>query len=415
MAEVRGTVEPGFEQVRDAFQDNFDSHGEVGAAFSLYVDGKAVVNLTGGLTTEGTDYNEDTLQMVFSSTKGATALCAHILAQRGLLDFDAPVAQYWPEFAAEGKGEIPVSWLMCHKSGLIDTTRRLSLDDALDWDTVVTALAESTPVWEPGTQHGYHAVTYGWLVGEIVRRVSGKSIGEFFAAEVAGPLGLDFWIGLPEQQHDRVSRLIPMGLPEGVDLEVISAAGAGAGAGAGADVEAVTDELAAPASIGLVQMLDMLLGPDNLAGKALSAPGGAFLDQEAWNTPELWSAMIPAANGVTNANSLARMYAACVGEVDGVRLLSEEAMQKAIEVQTDGADAVLMFPIPFALGFMRTSDFSPLSGERSFGHYGAGGSVGFADPDRKLAFGYVMNQMQFGLAGDPRTAALIKAVEASIS
>ncbi|CAB4532612.1 unannotated protein [freshwater metagenome] len=411
MAEVRGTVEPGFEQVRDAFQDNFDSHGEVGAAFSLYVDGKAVVNLTGGLTTEGTDYNEDTLQMVFSSTKGATALCAHILAQRGLLDFDAPVAQYWPEFAAEGKGEIPVSWLMCHKSGLIDTTRRLSLDDALDWDTVVTALAESTPVWEPGTQHGYHAVTYGWLVGEIVRRVSGKSIGEFFAAEVAGPLGLDFWIGLPEQQHDRVSRLIPMGLPEGVDLEVISAAGAGAGA----DVEAVTDELAAPASIGLVQMLDMLLGPDNLAGKALSAPGGAFLDQEAWNTPELWSAMIPAANGVTNANSLARMYAACVGEVDGVRLLSEEAMQKAIEVQTDGADAVLMFPIPFALGFMRTSDFSPLSGERSFGHYGAGGSVGFADPDRKLAFGYVMNQMQFGLAGDPRTAALIKAVEASIS
>ena len=413
MAEIRGTVEPGFEQVREAFEENFDSHGEVGAAFSLYVDGKAVVNLTGGVTTEGTEYNADTLQMVFSSTKGATALCAHILAQRGLLDFDAPVAQYWPEFAAQGKGEIPVSWLLCHKSGLIDTTRRLSLDDALDWDTVVSALAESTPVWEPGTQHGYHAVTYGWLVGEIVRRVSGMSIGEFFATEVAGPLGLDFWIGLPEQQHDRVSRLIPMGLPEGVDLEFISAAGTGAGAGAGVDV--ATGEPAEPASIGLVQMLDMLLGPDNLAGKALSAPGGAFMDQEAWNTPEMWSAMIPAANGVTNANSLARMYAACVGEVDGVRLLSEDAMHKAIEVQTEGADAVLMFPIPFAMGFMRGSDFSPLSGERSFGHYGAGGSVGFADPDRKMAFGYVMNQMQFGLAGDPRTASLIKAVEASIS
>ena len=411
MAEIRGTVEPGFEQVREAFEENFDSHGEVGAAFSLYVDGKAVVNLTGGVTTEGTEYDADTLQMVFSSTKGATALCAHILAQRGLLDFDAPVAEYWPEFAAQGKGEIPVSWLLCHKSGLIDTSSRLSLDDALDWDTVISALAESTPVWEPGTQHGYHAVTYGWLVGEIVRRVSGKSIGDFFAAEVAGPLGLDFWIGLPQEQHDRVSRLIPMGLPDGVDLEVLTAAGDSNGAGTSVGTEGLSEN----ASIGLVQMLDMLLGPDNLAGKALSAPGGAFVDQEAWNTPKLWSAMIPAANGVTNANSLARMYAACVGEVDGVRLLSEDAMHKAIEVQTEGADAVLMFPIPFALGFMRTSDFSPLSGERSFGHYGAGGSVGFADPDRKLAFGYVMNQMQFGLAGDPRTASLIKAVEASIS
>ncbi len=411
MLEIRGTVEPGFEQVRDAFQKNFDSHGDVGAAVSLYVEGQAVVNLTGGMTTQGTEYNANTLQMVFSSTKGATALCAHILAQRGLLDFNAPVSQYWPEFAAAGKAEIPVSWLMCHKSGLIDTTRRLTLDDALDWDTVVSALAESTPVWEPGTQHGYHAVTFGWLVGEIVRRVSGKSIGEFFATEVADPLGLDFWIGLPSQEHDRVSQLIPMGAPEGLDLEVLATAAGSSSAGESTGAEEIKDQ----ASIGLVQMLDLLLGPDNLAGRALSAPGGAFLDQEVWNTPELWSAMIPAANGVTNANSLARMYAACVGEVDGVRLLTEETMERAIEVQTDGADAVLMFPIPFAQGFMRTSDFSPLSGERSFGHYGAGGSVGFADPDRKMAFGYVMNQMQFGLAGDPRTAALIAAVEASIN
>ncbi|CAN5481910.1 serine hydrolase domain-containing protein [soil metagenome] len=401
MAEIRGTVEPGFEHVRDVFEANFEEHGDVGASFSLYVDGHAVVDLTGGVTTQGTAYDDDTLQLVFSATKGATALCAHLLAQRGELDFDAPVTEYWPEFAAAGKGDVPVSWLMCHKSGLIDTSRRLSYDEALDWDTVVGALAESTPVWEPGTQHGYHAVTYGWLVGEVVRRISGKSIGEFFATEVAGPLGLDFWIGLPDDQVGRVSKLISMGMPEGIPLPEPSVE-----PGTGPDGEA-------PA-LGLIDMIDMLLGPDNLAGRALAAPGGAFRDQEVWNEPRTWAAQIPAAGGVTNANSLARMYAACVGEVDGVRLLDDDTVARAIEPQTEGADAVLMFAIPFGLGFMRHSDFSPFAGPRSFGHYGAGGSVGFADPDRRMALGYVMNQMQFGLAGDPRTAALIKAADAAV-
>ena len=403
MTEIRGTVEPGFERVREVFEDNFDRHGEVGAALTVYVEGRPVVDLTGGVSTDRTPYDEDTLQLVFSSTKGATALCAHLLAQRGLLDFDAPVTDYWPEFAAAGKGDVPVSWLLCHKSGLVDTTRRLTLDEALDWDTVVDALAESTPLWEPGTQHGYHAVTYGWLVGEIVRRVSGKSLGDFFADEVAAPLGLEFWIGLPQEQNARVSKLIPMGLPDGMAMPAPAEA---SGSGSGADGDAP--------SAGLIDMLDLLLGPDNLAGKALSAPGGAIRDQDVWNESRLWAAQIPAANGITNSRSLARMYAACVGEVDGVRLLSDETVAAAIEPRTEGADSVLMFPIPFGLGFMRHSDFSPFAGERSFGHYGAGGSVGFADPDRAMSFGYVMNQMQFGLAGDPRTAALIAAVDAAV-
>lgn len=407
MTEIRGAVEPGFEQVREVFEDNFERHGDVGAACTVYVDGRPVVDLTGGVSTDGTPYDERTLQLVFSSTKGATALCAHMLAERGLLDFDAPVTDYWPEFAAAGKGNVPVSWLMCHKSGLIDTTRRMTLDEALDWDTVVEALAESTPVWEPGTQHGYHAVTYGWLVGEIVRRVSGKSIGEFFATEVAAPLGLDFWIGLPQDQVDRVSKLIPMGVPDGLVLPGTESGSDGSDGDGRSDGDAP--------SVGLIDMLDLLLGPDNLAGKALSAPGGAMRDQDAWNEPRLWAAQIPAANGIATARSLARMYAACVGEVDGVRLLSDETVAAAIQPQTEGADAVLMFPIPFALGFMRHSDFSPFAGERSFGHYGAGGSVGFADPDRRLSFGYVMNQIQFGLAGDPRTAALIAAVDAAVA
>ncbi len=395
MAEIRGFVAQGFEPLREEFEANFDSRGEVGASLCLYVEGEPVVDLTGGVTASGAPYGDDTLQLVFSATKGATAICAHVLAQQGRLDFDRPVVDYWPEFAVAGKGDVPVSWLLCHRSGLVDTSANLSFEEALDWDRVTQALAESTPAWEPGTQHGYHAVTYGWLVGEIIRRVSGQSIGEFFAENVAGPLGLDFWIGLPDEQHHRVSDLIPFGLPEGL-FPAESSGSEGAGAGSGDD---------APG--GFVAMLDKLLGPGNLAGKALSAPGGAFRDQDIWNDPKVWSAMVPAANGITNASSLARMYAACIGPVDGIRLLDQATLANAIEPRTSGPDSVLMFPIPFGLGFMRNSDFSPFTGDGAFGHYGAGGAVGFADPDRGLAFGYAMNQMQLGLAGDPRTNALI--------
>lgn len=396
MTEIRGSVEPGFDAVREAFETNFAEHGEVGAGVCVYVDGQQVVDLTGGERTDATPYDERTLQLVFSSTKGATAACAHLLAQRGELDLHAPVAKYWPEFAANGKEDIPVSWLLCHKSGLVDTEATLTYDQMLDWDTVTAALAASPPLWEPGTQHGYHAVTYGWLVGEVVRRVSGRGFGEFFAEEIAGPLGLDFWIGLPESEHGRVSKLIPMDPPDGLPMMAAE--------------ESVGGEDGRPPA-GLIEMLDMLLGPGNLAGRALSAPGGAARDQNVWNDPRTWSAQIPAAGGVTNANGLARMYAALVGEVDGVRLLDEPTLNAAIEPQVEGPDSVLVFPIPFALGFMRHSDMSPFIGPRSFGHYGAGGSVGMADPDRRIAVGYVMNKMHFGLAGDPRTAGLLAAVD----
>lgn len=399
MTEIRGSVESGFERVRDAFEANFAQHGEVGASVCVYVEGRQVVDLTGGVRTDGSPYDESTLQLVFSSTKGATAACAHLLAQRGELDLHAPVSTYWPEFAAKGKGDVPVSWLLSHKVGLPDTEARLSYEQMLDWDTVTSALADSAPLWEPGTQHGYHAVTYGWLVGEVVRRVSGQRLGEFFASEIAGPLGLDFWIGLPPEQVDRVSQLIPMAPPEGLPM---MAAEEGVGGGDGS------------APKGLIEMLDMLLGPGNLAGRALAAPGGAAADQDVWNDPRTWAAEIPAANGITNARGLARMYAALVGEVDGVRLLDEATLNAAIEPQVEGPDAVLVFPIPFALGFMRDSNMSPMLGGRSFGHYGAGGSAGLADPDRRISVGYAMNQMHFGLAGDPRTAALLAAVDAAV-
>ena len=224
MVNIDGEVAAGFEAVREAFEANFEQHGERGAAFCMYRHGENVVDLWGGVANAdtGETWDRDTLQLVFSTTKGATALCALRLVERGELDLDAPVAEYWPEFKAEGKEHIPVRWLLSHRSGLPIVDAKLTPSEALAWQPIVNALAAQRPVWEPGTAHGYHALTYGWLVGEVVRRVDGRSLGRFFADEVTAPLGLDFWIGLPEDQEGRVSRLsqaTPITMPEDTDLD----------------------------------------------------------------------------------------------------------------------------------------------------------------------------------------------------
>jgi len=394
MSEIRGTVEAGYEPVREAFERNFVENGDIGAGFCLYVDGAKVVDLTGGVRdTDGTAYDDTTLQLVFSSTKGVTATCAHLLAQRGELDLDAPVADYWPEFSAAGKADIPVRWLLSHQAGLVDVDRAMTVEEALDWTTICDALADSPPLWEPGTGYGYHAVTYGWLVGEVVRRVAGVDFGEFVRREISEPLGLDLWVGLPDDEQHRVSPLINSGMP---GLPTPEPAG---------DADSRTD---APSLVG---MLDMLLGEGNLLGRALTAPGGAFTDDQVWNEARVRSAQIPAANGVTNAASLARMYAALVSEVDGVRLLDADTLERAIAPQVSGPSTVPLLDIPFALGFMTHSPLSPLLDGRSFGHYGAGGSLGFADPDRRVAGAYVMNAAQLAIAGDARTLGLLAAVD----
>ena len=388
-AKIEGQVEPGFEGVRDAFAANFDQHGEVGAAFSLYVEGRKMVDVWGGTADAdtGRPYDQDSLQLVFSTTKGATAVCANLLAQRGELDIDEPVTTYWPEFAsgpaAEAKAKIPVRWLLCHKAGLPVIDATMSLEEAMAWDPVIRALEQQEPVWEPGTAHGYHATTYGWLVGEVVRRISGKSLGTFFADEVAKPLGLEFWIGLPDSEHGRVAPLIT-----------------------GGSFERPSDPEAA-------KMYDQFMGPESLTGRALSSPGGA-LANDAFNNPTLWRGEVPAANGITNARSLARMYAGLVGEVDGVRILGADQVKLARERQTEGTDRVLYMETAFGLGFMLSSPFSPFGGPSAFGHPGAGGSVGFADPDANIGFGYVMNKMQQNLSGDQRTIGLIDAVYAAL-
>lgn len=384
MAEIDGYLAPGFEGVGDAFRANFDSHGEVGASFCLYVGGEKVVDLWGGVAdlATGRPYAEDTLQMVFSTTKGPVAVCANQLIDQGLLDPDAPVSTYWPEFAQAGKADITVRWLLCHKAGLPVIDKPLTLDETLSWDPVIVALEEQEPVWEPGTAHGYHAVTFGYLVGELVRRVSGLSVGAYFAEHVAAPLGLEFWIGLPAEEFPRVAPLRAIDLPDNENVRMV---------------------------------LDQLLGPDSLVGKALRAPSGVLIGDDGvlsisrFNEQRVLAAEIPAANGVGNARSLARMYAACIGEVDGVRLLSPEQLARATECQTTGPDKVMFFESKFGLGFMLSGAFSSYGGPRGFGHTGSGGSMGYADPDAGIGYGYVMNQMMPNMIGDARTVGLTEA------
>lgn len=396
--EIGGHVAPGFQAVREAFKRNFVDHGEVGAACCVYVGGRPVVDIWGGVADASTDrpWSEDTIQLVFSATKGATAICANLLAERGDLDVDAPVADYWPEFGQAGKEAIPVRWLLSHEAGLPAFDQVVTAAEAYRWGPVVDALAVQQPLWDPGTAHGYHAVTFGWLVGEVIRRVTGATVGSFFAKEVAEPLGLEMWIGLPEELESRVAPLIGMG-----------AAGPSSGRSSPADAEPP----------GLAN-----LDPSMLLVRALQPVTGL---SGAFNSRELHAAELPAANGIGTARSLARMYAAVIGEVDGaeggsndkggIRLLRPETVARATTTTSRGPDRVLFVETHFGLGFMLPSAFCPMGGAASFGHPGAGGALGFADPDAGMAFGYVMNRMQMNLAGDPRNQALIEAVYSSLA
>jgi CubicO group peptidase (beta-lactamase class C family) len=297
---------------------------------------------------------------------------------------DAPVVSYWPEFGAGGKEAIPVTSLLSHQAGLAWVDGSMTAEEAFAWEPVVTALAAQVPSWEPGTQHGYHASTFGWLVGEVVKRISKTSLGACFRTEVAEPFGLDFWIGLPAAQESRVAMFVPLAVP-GIDPS-------------------------GPRRASLQSLVSRFVGPDSPLAKALDAPGGALSEPDIWNTPALHAAELPSANGICDARSLARMYAACIGDVDGSRLLTREQLERATTQLTSGPDRVLMdLDIQFGLGFMLHSGLMAIGGGRSFGHFGFGGSFGWADPGAELAMGYVMNRLDVGLAGDARSARLIGA------
>ncbi|NJP97639.1 beta-lactamase family protein [Nonomuraea sp. FMUSA5-5] len=382
--EVGGETVPGFEAVRAAFEENLASGAEIGAAVTVYVHGQKVVDLWGGLADPdtGRPWERDTLQVVYSTTKAVTAACALLLAQRGELDLDEPVARYWPEFAAGGKERIPVRWLLTHQAGLPVLDRPITPAEAIAWDPVVDALAAQRPAWEPGTEHGYHAFTYGWLVGEVVRRVSGRSIGTFLAEEIAGPLGLDLWIGLPEREHHRVSRIVTD--PAAFDTSAI-------------DLDAVPEPMRT--------VLAAYADPTSLSSRAMSLVRPP-LDH---NDPAEQAAELPATNGICTARALAGFYAALI---DG-RLLTPGTLAAATAEQAAGTDRVLLVPVRIGTGFGLPTPDAHWYSPTAFGFGGLGGSLGFADPGNGVAFGYVMNRIRHEVP-DTRSARLYAAVKEAL-
>jgi CubicO group peptidase (beta-lactamase class C family) len=387
MGIVRGHCDARFAPIRDIFEKSFADGEELGAAIAFCLDGKLVVDLWGGHrdVARTQPWTPDTLVNTYSTTKGMTAICAHQLVESGLLDLDAPVAKYWPEFAAKDKGAIPVRWLLSHQAGLPAVRKPLTQDMLYDWNAMAAALAEQEPWWEPGTRHGYHALTYGHLVGEVIRRVSGISVGAFFRENVAGPLGADFHIGLAAEHDARTSDLFGSLAPPGP-------------AQGGRVI---------PGPLG--EFLRDMTDPTTMAGAAFNNPPGR---NDRVNTREWRAAEIPAANGHGTATALARIYGALArgGTLDGVRLLEPASIELARSEQACGPDAVLGgLPMRFGLGFMLRQDFMPISpNANAFGHPGAGGSIGMADPDAKVGFGYVMNKMKLGLVGGPGAFAVLR-------
>jgi CubicO group peptidase (beta-lactamase class C family) len=371
---VDGRCDPRFTAVRDAFIANFDAGREVGASFAATVNGEVVIDLWGGYADAARTrpWERATIVNVFSTTKAITALCAHMLVDAGSLDVDSPVARYWPEFAQAGKQQITTRQLLSHTAGLAAIRESLPTEALYDWPRMTDVLAREAPAWEPGTANGYHALTYGYLVGEVIRRIVGKTPGAFFRDEIALPLGADFHIGLPESEDVRVADMVP---PTTAELHA-----------AGAQTKIDTE---------------------TLAGRALSNPP---LRAEVANTPEWRRAEIPAANGHGNARSVARVMAVlgCGGSIDGVRLLGEQTIAKAIEEQRYAKDLVLGFKMRWGLGFMLTSRQLPFGpNPRTFGHGGWGGSLGFADLDARVSWAYIMNKMSPGTAGDMRVAGML--------
>jgi CubicO group peptidase (beta-lactamase class C family) len=382
MIDVHGTTAPGFEAVRAAFGEG-QSGDDGGAQLCVYRHGEKVVDLWAGRDkVKGRPYTDETITVCFSVSKGATATMAHMLAQRGALDYEVPVAKYWPEFAANGKEKITVADVMAHRAGLntFDPDDFLSIQDLTNWTRCTQALAAMAPLWEPGSAMSYHALTYGYIVGEVIRRITGKTPGTFFAEEIARPLGLDLWIGLPEREEARVAPHYSQA--------------------PGLNAEQMT---------GLLGML----GIDTTTRHAramlkTAADMGAAL--AFINSREGHAAEIPAGNMIGDAASLARMYAATIGDVDGVRLLNADTVTRAMRYETEGLVApgdFVKLPAPsphrYGLGYQLTRMAAPMLGEGSFGHDGAGGRIGFAHPQSGVAVGYVCNAMTWDGQSGPDT------------
>ena len=360
----------------------------MGCGVAVYHKGELVVDLVAGWTdrTKTKEYAADALQLVFSTTKGVTATAGAMCVERGLLSYAQPVAHYWPEFAQHGKGNITVAQLLSHQAGLYTVNKPMEVAEILHWNTITAELAAMAPLWEPGTEHGYHALTFGWLAGELIRRVDGRGVGQFIQEEIAAPLGVELYVGLPEALEHRV---VPLLMGQGHDKPK------------GPETEEAKKTR---------ELIEQFMGPNTPGGKALSL-SGSWTGEGLMNRSDVLRAEIPAANGVTNARSLAAMYAALQHPVNGVQLLSSAMRDAAFTVQTpkNEPDTCLIGPTSFAMGYMAASEFTPYVGEGSCGHPGFGGSVAFLQPQRQLAFGYVMNKLADNLVGDLRAKTLMDA------
>lgn len=382
---IYGTVDPRFEGVREAFARNFAEAEELGASVHVIVEGETVVDLWGGVADResGRAWERDTLVNVWSSTKGVLATAAHMLVDRGLLDVDAPVSRYWPEFAQGGKESIPVRWLLSHRAGLpaIDGDRALPPLVCQDWEAITSALAATKPQWEPGTKHGYHTVTFGWLVGEVIRRVTGEMPGDFIRREITEPLDAPFYLGVPDEVHGQIATL---------------------------ESQPVGGTIAANAPAA-----GFTPNPDSLTARSIllsTPPFAGHPNSAGWRR-----AQMPGMNGHASARGLARIYAplSLGGSIGEVTLMRPETLARAHTIDAEGPDAVLVMKTRRSLGYMHpVMENGDRRGPDAFGHNGAGGSMAFADEQRRVAFGYVMNRMWQGglMTPDPRAQRLAGAV-----
>ena len=412
--------DPRFSRVREVFERHFADGDELGAAFAVYLDGELVVDLWGGIADRHTErpWEQDTPAFAYSCTKAITATVLLQLAERGLVDVSAPVADVWPEFAAEGKGAITVEHLLTHSCGLPVVAEPVPVEEFEDQAAIAARLAGQAPLWEPGSAHGYHALTYGFLVGEVIRRVTGKSVGELVAAEIAGPLELDLWVGAPDTVIARTARL-----KAGERPQVSHTTGEAATAGAGPAVAegpaagrgpAVTEGVQAtgeggagrrPARDVLAEMTEAALDPQSLMNRALGNPGMHLLQGGA-NNPVILRAGWPAAGVVTTARGLAGFYRSLIAG----DLLRPSTLEDAVRPRVSGPDRVLILDTAFGLGYMRPSVTFLMPSRTAFGHSGMGGSIGLGDPERGLAIGYVMNKMANAISGNLRGIRLVEAV-----
>ncbi|MYW48211.1 serine hydrolase domain-containing protein [Streptomyces sp. SID161] len=385
--DVHGTVAEGFEPVREAFAANFALLGERGAAVAVYRGGHRVVDLWAGTRdVDGeTPWQRGTAQIVRSATKGVAAAALLLLHQRGELDLDAPVGTYWPEYKAAGKEHTRVWHLLAHRAGVPALDRPLTPAEAADPGIGAAAVAAQAPAWEPGTDHGYHAQTYSWLTGELLRRITGRPVGEWLADEIAGPVGADLWLGLPQPRQAHVGRVGPARTPET------------AGGLKTRPKRAVAEAYADPGSLTRRAFAAITPLPDE-------------------NAPAYRAAALPASNGIATADGLARLYASLIGDVDGgTRLFSPQTMELARAERSAGADRVLVVGTRFGLGYMLHGPASPLLSPGSFGHPGRGGALAFADPETGIAFGYVTNGFRQSVTADPRAQALVRAVRTALA